>query len=156
MRGWAAVGGRRLAVDAAGLVDESAGYHARHTAWRWSAGVGVAESGEPVAWNLVAGLHDAPAASERTVWVAGEPREVGPVRFGAAARPPARDAARGHLRPISPPSPPPDGVALRFTAEAARSRGASGCWSSRPTTSSRSGASPASCPAPGGCARAGA
>ena len=43
------------AVDALGLVDESAGYHARHTAWRWSAGVGVAESGEPVAWNLVDG-----------------------------------------------------------------------------------------------------
>jgi Protein of unknown function (DUF2804) len=64
-----------------GIVDESAGYHARHTAWRWSAGVGTLVTGEPVAWNLVDGIHDAPEASERTVWVAAEPREVPPVRF---------------------------------------------------------------------------
>jgi hypothetical protein len=64
-----------------GIVDQSAGYHARHTAWRWSAGVGTLVTGEPVAWNLVDGVHDAPEASERTVWVAGEPREVQPVRF---------------------------------------------------------------------------
>ena len=68
-------------VELAAIVDESAGYHARHTAWRWSAGVGTLASGEPVAWNLVDGIHDAPEASERTVWVAGEPREVPPVRF---------------------------------------------------------------------------
>jgi len=69
------------AVELRAIVDESAGYHARRTAWRWSAGVGVAASGEPVAWNLVEGIHDAPEASERTVWVAGEPHEVGPVEF---------------------------------------------------------------------------
>ena len=34
--------GRTLAVDARGLIDDSAGYHARHTAWQWSAGVGIA------------------------------------------------------------------------------------------------------------------
>ncbi len=34
-----------------------------------------------MAWNLVEGIHDAPEASERTVWVAGEPREVPPVAF---------------------------------------------------------------------------
>ena len=73
------VGGR--AIELPGIVDESAGYHARHTVWRWSAGVGVAAGGEPVAWNLVDGIHDAPEASERTVWIAGEPREVGPVEF---------------------------------------------------------------------------
>jgi uncharacterized protein DUF2804 len=66
-----------------GFVDESAGYHARHTAWRWSAGVGVAADGRPVAWNLVDGVHDAPVASERTVWVDGVPQEVGPVPFAA-------------------------------------------------------------------------
>ena len=43
--------GRTLAVDARGLIDETAGYHARHTAWEWSAGTD------------------------------GEPREVGPVAF---------------------------------------------------------------------------
>jgi len=59
-----------------GFVDDSAGYHARHTRWRWSAGLGRAESGEQVAWNLVEGVHDAPEASERTVWVDGVPHEV--------------------------------------------------------------------------------
>jgi Protein of unknown function (DUF2804) len=73
------VGGR--AVELPAIVDESAGYHARHTAWRWSAGAGTAVSGEPVAWNLVAGLHDDPAVSERTVWIAGEPRHVPPQAF---------------------------------------------------------------------------
>jgi hypothetical protein len=80
-RGWVELGGARRPLELRAVVDESAGYHARRTAWRWSAGVGVAESGEPVAWNLVDGIHDAPEASERTVWVAGEPDEVGPVAF---------------------------------------------------------------------------
>jgi hypothetical protein len=52
-------------------------------AWSWSAGVGAAADGRAVAWNLVAGVHDAPQASERTVWVEGEPHEVGTVRFAA-------------------------------------------------------------------------
>jgi hypothetical protein len=64
-----------------GFVDESAGYHARHTTWRWSAGIGTARDGHAVAWNLVDGVHDAPTASERTVWIEGEPHEVGPQRF---------------------------------------------------------------------------
>lgn len=74
---------RAHALDARGMVDDSAGYHARRTAWRWSAGVGETADGTPVAWNLVTGLHDAPGASERTVWVGGEPHEVGPVAFAA-------------------------------------------------------------------------
>jgi hypothetical protein len=73
--------GRTLAVDAHGLLDDTAGYHARHTAWDWSAGVGTSIDGEHVTWNLVAGVHDAPAGSERTVWVDGAAREVGPVGF---------------------------------------------------------------------------
>jgi Protein of unknown function (DUF2804) len=68
-------------IDLRAIVDESAGYHARHTAWRWSAGVGTLVSGEPVTWNLVDGIHDAATGSERAVWIAGEPREVPPVRF---------------------------------------------------------------------------
>jgi hypothetical protein len=82
--GEALVGGRRIAIDAAGLLDESEGRHARHTAWRWSAGAGVAASGAAVTWNLVAGLHDG-ERSERTVWVDGEPHEVGPQRFDGLA-----------------------------------------------------------------------
>jgi hypothetical protein len=87
-------------VELLGLVDESAGYHARRTAWLWSAGVGVLGSGEPVAWNLVDGVHDAPSGSERTVWVAGSAREVAPQAFDGLA-----------------------GVGgLRFAAEATRAR----------------------------------
>ena len=120
------VGGRE--VDLRGLVDESAGYHARHTAWRWSAGVGVTEAGAAVAWNLVDGLHDAPEASERTVWVAGEPREVGPVAFGA--RPAGTTPEAEHEVQLAALEPRADlagvafaeGCALRFTAEATRSR----------------------------------
>jgi hypothetical protein len=75
--------GRTRNVEAEAVIDESAGYHPRHTAWHWSAGVGRGGGGERVAWNLVAGVHDAAEASERTVWVDGEPREVPPVEFAA-------------------------------------------------------------------------
>lgn len=75
------LGDRRLDVDAPGVVDDSAGYHARCTSWSWSAGVGTTTTGSLVAWNLVTGLHDHPAASERTVWVDGSPLHVGPVVF---------------------------------------------------------------------------
>jgi hypothetical protein len=64
-------------VDLPALLDESAGRHARHTAWLWSAGAGVAESGAAVVWNLVAGMHP----GENTVWVDGEPHAVAPPRF---------------------------------------------------------------------------
>ena len=66
-----------------GFVDDTAGYHARRTSWRWSAGVGVAESGARVAWNLVDGVHDGPESSERTVWVDGTPHHVAPQPFAA-------------------------------------------------------------------------
>jgi hypothetical protein len=81
VRGTVAIDGEERVLDAFGCVDDSAGYHARHTAWRWSAGVGVAATGAAVAWNLVDGVHDAPVASERTVWFGGDPVEVLPVTF---------------------------------------------------------------------------
>ena len=78
------VGGSEFHIDGPlGFVDESAGYHARHTTWRWSAGIGRTADGRAVAWNLVDGVHDAPSGSERTVWVDGEPHEVGPQPFAA-------------------------------------------------------------------------
>jgi Protein of unknown function (DUF2804) len=80
-RGAVTLAGRSIAVDAPAFVDESAGYHARETAWRWSAGVGTTTAGVPVTWNLVTGLHDAEEASERTVWVGGEPHHVAPQAF---------------------------------------------------------------------------
>jgi Protein of unknown function (DUF2804) len=73
--------GRPYQLDCEGVVDDSAGYHARHTAWAWSAGVGRSGDGRRVAWNLVAGVHDDPRASERTVWVDGSPQEVEAVEF---------------------------------------------------------------------------
>jgi hypothetical protein len=94
-----------LAIDAPALIDDSAGYHARRTAWEWSAGAGRAQDGRAVWWNLVSGVHDAPAGSERAVWVDGVPREPAPVRFSEAL-----DAVRG------------DEVDLRFAAEAERAR----------------------------------
>jgi hypothetical protein len=80
-RGWVRVGDERHEVDARAIVDDSAGYHARRTTWRWCAGVGTTRDGAAVAWNLVDGVHDAPQASERVVWVDGVASEVGPVRF---------------------------------------------------------------------------
>jgi hypothetical protein len=81
-RGVVTAGPRSWEIDGEnGFIDDSAGYHQRHTTWRWSAGLGVGAGGERVAWNLVTGVHDSPESSERTVWVDGEPREVGPVEF---------------------------------------------------------------------------
>jgi hypothetical protein len=80
-RGRVAVNGRQWDVDGEAFVDESAGYHARRTSWRWSAGMGRTDDGRRLGWNLVAGVHDGDAGSERTLWIDGEPRETGPVTF---------------------------------------------------------------------------
>ena len=79
MRGFAEMDGKRYDIDGIAFIDESAGYHDRHTAWKWSAGNGLTSDGRGVAWNLVTGVHDAPQDSERTVWIEGQPAEVGPV-----------------------------------------------------------------------------
>lgn len=94
-------------LDALAIIDDSAGYHARHTAWRWCAGVGRADDGRSVAWNLVSGINDPPRESERTVWIAGAPFEVGPeARF------------TDDLAAVSTA----DGVDLAFVSEAVRER----------------------------------
>jgi Protein of unknown function (DUF2804) len=94
-------------LDACAIVDDSAGYHARRTAWRWCAGVGRAVDGRTLAWNLTAGVNDPPHDSERTVWVGGAPREVGlEARF------------TDDLAAVSTA----DGVDLAFAAEAVRER----------------------------------
>jgi hypothetical protein len=91
-RGTVLLDGRVTGVHAPALVDDSTGYHARETAWDWCAGAGRGADGRAVAWNLVAGVHDAPTGSERTVWLDGVAHEVGPVSFS-----PALDAV-GDLR----------------------------------------------------------
>jgi hypothetical protein len=82
-RGAVAIDGRLRPVDARAVIDDSAGYHERSVSWRWSAGVGAAEDGRSVAWNLVSGINDPPWDSERTIWIDGEAIEVGPNTFAA-------------------------------------------------------------------------
>ena len=93
-------------VEALAVIDDTAGYHPRQTEWWWSAGVGVGADGAPLAWNLVQGINDPRAGSERAVWVAGEPSEPAPVRF-------APDL--GEIVAA-------EGSRLRFTPEAQRRR----------------------------------
>jgi hypothetical protein len=75
------INGRAIGLEGLGVEDDSAGYHRRHTVWKWSAGVGRAADGRVVGWNLVSGINDPARSSERTIWVAGEPTEPGPVSF---------------------------------------------------------------------------
>jgi len=72
-----------ISIDSHGLLDETAGHHARVTQWSWSAGCGTSDSGAAVTWNLVDGVHDSPTNSERTIWIDGVPREVEPAEFSA-------------------------------------------------------------------------
>jgi len=80
-RGRIALSGDPRLLEARAVIDDTAAYYARHTSWRWSAGVGVARDGRSLAWNLVAGVNDPPAGSERTVWTDGSAAEVGPCVF---------------------------------------------------------------------------
>jgi hypothetical protein len=94
-------------IEALAAIDDTAGYHARHTEWWWSAGVGERPDGAPLAWNLVAGVNDPPTGSERAVWVDGAPHEVSPVSFASD---------------LSLIRCPADGSELRFAPEAERRR----------------------------------
>jgi hypothetical protein len=67
---------------------------------------GALADGRTVGWNLVTGLHDAAAGSERTLWVDGVPVEAPPVAFAA------------DLTSVGWAS----GEALAFTPEATRER----------------------------------
>lgn len=97
-------GRRRIHAQGYGIEDESAGYHPRHTVWSWSAGAGESADGRAVGWNLVSGVNDPESASERAIWVEGEPFEPGPVSF-------ADDLSSIEFD---------DGSRLRFSAEAER------------------------------------
>jgi Protein of unknown function (DUF2804) len=79
--GEARLGGRTLSLAGHGVEDVSAGYHARHTVWKWSAGIGVGLAGESLGWNLVEGINDPPRGSERAIWIDGSPGEPQPVAF---------------------------------------------------------------------------
>ncbi len=98
--------GQAREIDALAVIDDTAGYHARHTEWFWSAGVGRDECGRALAWNLVAGVNDPEVGSERAVWLEGLPSEARPVRF-------APDLSEIVAE---------DGSTLRFVPEAERRR----------------------------------
>jgi len=68
-------------LDGFGVDDQSAGYQQRRTSWLWSAGVGRAVDGRPLAWNLVEGINDPPTSSERAIWTDGAAAEPAPVSF---------------------------------------------------------------------------
>jgi hypothetical protein len=72
-------------VTGTAFVDVNAGYHFRHTQWRWAAGAFSGEEGDHVAWNAITGLFDTPEQSERTIWVGGRGTEIRPVRFSENA-----------------------------------------------------------------------
>jgi len=74
-------GGQRFEVDGFGVDDQSAGYHARHVDWFWTAGIGVASDGRALGWNLTEGINDSPTRSERAIWIDGKPYEPAPVSF---------------------------------------------------------------------------
>jgi hypothetical protein len=99
-------GGPDTRIEALAVIDDTAGFHARHTEWRWSAGVGLGADGAALAWNLVSGINDPPRGSERAVWREGVPVEPAPVAF-------AED-----LSVLTGA----DGERLEFHAEAERSR----------------------------------
>ncbi len=99
-------GGAAREIEALAVIDDTLGYHARETEWRWSAGVGVGVDGTALAWNLVSGVNDPAHGSERAVWRAGVPGETPPVSFAA-------DLSRIDCE---------DGSRLSFAAEAERSR----------------------------------
>jgi len=104
--GTVTIDGRVRRLTGRALIDDSAGYHARTTDWEWAAGVGATADGVALMWNLVTGVHDAPAQSERSIWVDGRAYEVGPVTFSEALE----EVAFA------------EGGALRFTHESERAR----------------------------------
>jgi hypothetical protein len=105
-RGAVAIDGHLRPIAARAVIDDSAGYHQRAVSWQWSAGVGAADDGRPVAWNLVSGINDPPWDSERTLWIDGEATELGPNTF-------AEDLVSVDFA---------EGGGLRFSPEAERTR----------------------------------
>lgn len=75
------IGAEQWPVEARAVIDDTAAYYQRHTTWWWSAGVGRSEAGAHVAWNLVKGVNDSDANSERTIWVDSVAQEPAPSEF---------------------------------------------------------------------------
>ena len=98
-------GGPPRTIEALAVVDDTAGYHARVTEWRWAAGVGVDPRGRR--WRSISSRASTTPqrGSERAVWVAG-----------------SRTRWAVHFAPDLSRIESADGSQLRFSAEAQRSR----------------------------------
>lgn len=80
-RGTVRYGDTNREVAGVMFVDINAGYHERHTNWRWAAGAGFDQNNRLVAFNAITGLFDTPTNSERTIWIDGDAQEIGPNSF---------------------------------------------------------------------------
>jgi hypothetical protein len=113
-------------IEARAVVDDTAGYHARVTEWRWAAGVGVDAQGRTLAFNLVEGVNDPPTGSERAVWVEGVPHDAGTAPLVPHDPGPTRliphEAGPVHFAPDLTRITAEDGSLLRFRTEAERRR----------------------------------
>jgi hypothetical protein len=79
VNGEAEIAGRRFSLDdGLGGFDRSHGYLPRHTVWRWSYGLGRADSGEKVGFNLVDSFV---GAAECAVWIDDKLYPVGEGHF---------------------------------------------------------------------------
>ncbi len=118
-------------IEARAVIDDTAGYHARDTEWRWSAGVGEGADGRALAWNLVSGVNDPPSGTERAVWVDGHP----------TARP-RRSSFAADLSSVRCA----DGSELRFSGRGRARPPREPAARSQATTERRSGPSPGTLP----------
>jgi hypothetical protein len=80
-RGSVRYDGTKRSVRGVIFVDINAGYHERHTQWRWAAAAGLDQHKRLIAFNAITGLFDTPDQSERTIWIEGDAHQVGPNTF---------------------------------------------------------------------------
>lgn len=69
------------AVNGILFADIQAGYHSRHTRWKWMAGAGRDQHNRLVAFNVITGMFDSPTNSERSILTASTMDEVAPVTY---------------------------------------------------------------------------
>ena len=95
-RGFAEIDGKRHEIDGVAFIDESAGYHDRHTAWKWSAGNGLTSDGRAVPEPVVAECTTRPRTASARVATASRPRSARSTSRPFTTRSPPRAVARVH------------------------------------------------------------
>ena len=136
-RGSVRYNGTKRSVRGVIFVDINAGYHERHTQWRWAAGAGLDQHNRLVAFNAITGLFDTPTQSERTVWIEGDAQEVG-----------RRTVLQTTCRLCTSPKAAPCALNPKRSSNNMRT-----CSSYAPTTSTGSAPTRAPCPAALSCVK---